>query len=104
MPKDWNPDKPDPDELQERAIKVGEELLQKMNAQEAEERRRREEHAAASPVVERVYQPPSFEEVQAVLKRAWDGVEAIMPTAPGRVKAIAFQTLTHAAAPPSSLM
>jgi hypothetical protein len=100
--KEWSEDPADdPIELQKEHLKLGKEFLARIKKQEAEEAARRAQlEDPGQPIAAPAYTPPSFEEVSAVLKKAWDGVEAIMPTAPGEVKAMAFQTLMHAAAPP----
>ncbi len=98
--KEWseNPED-DPVELQKKQLELGKKFLEKIEAQEAEQKARENEYRAAGPVSAPVYTPPTFEEVSAVLKKAWDEVERIMPTAVDGAKAYAFQTLTHAAAP-----
>jgi hypothetical protein len=100
--KEWseNPED-DPVELQKRQLALGKRFIEKMEKAEAEEKRRREE-CEAVPVAGaiRAYKPPTFEEVSSVLQKAWAEVERIMPTAQDRTKAIAFQTLMQAAAPP----
>jgi hypothetical protein len=48
-----------------------------------------------------VYRPPpapTFDQVDAFIKRAWDQVEKTIPTAPVTVKVLAFQALLPAAA------
>ena len=99
--KEWseNPED-DPILLQKKQLELGKRFLEKIEAQEKEEKRRKEEYAAAGPVEAPVYTPPSFEQVSSVIKKAWDELEKIMPTAPDRVKERAFETLMHAAAPP----
>jgi hypothetical protein len=101
--KEWSEDPADdPIELQKEQVKIGKELLDRIKRQEAEEAARKAQYEDAIPPAARApYVPPSFEEVSAVLKKAWLGVEAIMPTAPDRVKAIAFHALMSAAAPRS---
>lgn len=100
--KEWseNPED-DPVELQKRQLALGKEFLDRLKKQEAaeEERRKKYENPTALADAMRPYSPPSFEEVSAVLKKAWDEVERIMPTAGDKAKAMAFQSLTHAAAP-----
>jgi hypothetical protein len=100
--KEWSEDPADdPVELQKEQLKLGREFMARIKKQEEEEAARKAQYEEAGPrLVAPAYTKPSFEEVSAVLKKAWDGVEAIMPTAPGEVKAMAFQTLMHAAAPP----
>lgn len=105
--KEWSESpEDDPIELQKKQLALGKKFLDKIEAQEAAEKARAEEHAANPPrrAVVRAYNPPTFEDVSVVLKKAWDEVERIMPTAGDRVKAQAFQTLTHAAAPPPSFL
>ena len=101
--KEWseNPED-DPVNLQKEQLRIGKEFLERLKKEEAatKERMEREAEYRAAPPVR--YKPPTFEEVSGVLKKAWEGVEAIMPTAGDRVKAIAFQTLMQAAAPPPS--
>ena len=99
--KEWSEDpEDDPVNLQKRQIELGKKFLEKMEKQEAEEAARKAEYAAhpRAAIAADAYTPPTFEEVCAVLKKAWDGVEAIMPTAGDKAKAIAFQTLIQAAA------
>jgi hypothetical protein len=107
MSDDWTPEKEaedDPIKLQKEQLAMGRELLDKIRKQEAEEKRRQEEYAACASEspgkVIAAYKPPTFEEVSAVLKKAWDEVDRIMPTAGDRVQAVAFQSLMAAAAPP----
>ncbi len=104
MSDDWTPEKEeedDPAKLQKEQLALGRELLDRIKNHEAEEKRRQEEYAAQpARTVLGAYEPPTFEEVSAVLKKAWDETERIMPTAQDRVKAIAFQALMQAAAPP----
>lgn len=100
--KEWSEDPADdPVELQKEQIKIGRELLDRVKRQEEEARAREEEYAARGPMIAPApYKAPTFEEVSAVLKKAWDEVERIMPTAPDAVKARAFDTMMHSAAPP----
>jgi hypothetical protein len=105
--KEWSEDPADdPVELQKEQIKLGKEFLDRIKKEEAERKAREAEYAARPALAGQIrqYRPPTFEEVSVVLKKAWDGVEAIMPTAGDRVKAIAFQTLMQAAAPPPSFV
>jgi hypothetical protein len=102
--KEWseNPED-DPVELQKRQLNLAKKFLEKMDKAEAEEKRHREECQAGPPRLAgaiMAYKPPTFEEVSSVLQKAWAEVERIMPTAQDRTKAIAFQTLMQAAAPP----
>ena len=101
--KEWseNPED-DPIELQKQQIAIGKEFLARIRKEDEERKARAVEHAVCPPraIAASVYKPPTFEEVSAVLKKAWDEVERIMPTAGDRVKAAAFQTLMQAAAPP----
>lgn len=102
--KEWseNPED-DPIELQKQQLAISKKFMAKLEAEEAEKKAQRAAHEAAvkaGPCHAPVYTPPAFEEVSAVLKKAWDEVERIMPTAGDRVKAAAFQTLMQAAAPP----
>lgn len=92
--KEWSPDD------EEDPAKLARELLQRAKKQADEEDARRAEYANRPPIAARPYKPPTFEEVSAVLQKAWAEVERIMPTAQDRTKAIAFQTLMQAAAPP----
>lgn len=103
--KEWseNPED-DPVELQKKHLALGKRFLEKMEAQEAEEKRRKEEYANHPGHLPVAYNPPKFEDVSAVLKKAWDEVERIMPTAGDRTKAHAFQILSQAAAPPPSFI
>ncbi len=100
--KEWseNPED-DPVELQKRQLELGKRFIDKLEKAEAEEKRRREEYEAAPPArAIGAYKRPTFEEVSSVLQKAWAEVERIMPTAQDRTKAVAFQTLMQAAAPP----
>src|SRR5574339_542615 len=103
--KEWDPDEPAPVELQKEQLKLGKEFLQRLKDQEKVDAERRAEYEAERAergpmIAPAAYKAPSFEEVSAVLKKAWDEVERIMPTAGDQVKVQAFQMLTHAAAPP----
>jgi hypothetical protein len=102
--KEWSEDPDDdPVELQKEHLKLAKEFLVRLKKKEEEEAARKAQYEESGPrIVAPAYTPPSFEEVSAVLKRAWLGVEAIMPTAPGEVKMVAFETLMRAAAPPMS--
>jgi hypothetical protein len=106
MTDDWTPEKEsedDPIKLQKEQIAMGKEFLARIKREDEERKAREKEYAARGPMVAAVaYTAPTFEEVSAVLKKAWEGVEAIMPTAGDRVKAHAFQMLVQAAAPPPS--
>ena len=76
-------------------------ILPEVQKQEAEEKARKEEYArevARGPGICPVYKAPTFEEVSAGMKKAWDEVERIMPSAPEAAKSYAFQTLVHAQA------
>lgn len=89
----------DPVELQKEQIKLGREFLERIKKQEAaEEARKKESAAPKSPAVGAIgaYVRPSFENVSAALKKAWDEVEKIMPAAGDRVKAMALQVLFSA--------
>jgi len=99
--KEWseNPED-DPIALQKKQLELGKKFLAKIEEQEAAAKQRESEYKVPLGGPCPVYTPPTFEEVSAVLKKAWEGVEAIMPTAGDRVKAIAFTSLMHAAAPP----
>lgn len=101
---DWTPEKEaedDPIKLQKEQIEIGRELLERVKKEEAAIKAREEAYAARAvqPGAGSPYKPPTFEEVSAVLKKAWDECERIMPTAGDRAKAMAFQTLMQAAAP-----
>jgi hypothetical protein len=103
---DWTPEKEsedDPIKLQKEQIAMGKEFLARLKREEEERKAREMEYTkTVRGAVAPVYKPPTFEEVSAVLKKAWEGVEAIMPTAGDQVKAHAFQMLVRAAAPPPS--
>ena len=104
--KEWDPDEPDPIDLQKQQIAMGKEFLARLKKQdekEARERAEREAFAAASPPVARTYVPPSPEEVGETFKRAWEHTKRIMPDAPEMVQLRAFESLIHAYAPPPSL-
>jgi len=103
--KEWseNPED-DPIEIQKQQLQLAKEFMAKVKAQEEEAKAKEAEYRAAGPIGAVPYIPPTFEEVSAVLKKAWDEVERIMPSAGNRAKAYAFQTLTHAAAPRPSFM
>ncbi len=96
--KEWseNPDD-DPVELQKRQLELGKKFLDKMEAQEAKDAKREAEYAQAVPAARGfaspVYEPPTFEEISSRIKKAWDEVERVVPTAPDPVKVQAFQAL-----------
>jgi len=100
---DYDPaNEDDPIKIQKEQLAISKRFMAKIEREEAEAKRKKEEYAAASPPVAgyaSAYTPPTFEEVSAVLKKTWDEVERIMPTAKGRVKCSAFQTLMQAAFP-----
>lgn len=100
--KEWseNPED-DPVELQKKQLELGKKFLEKIEKQEAEDnaRKEREKAYAQAPIAAHAYTPPTLEDVSAVLKKAWDEVERIMPTAGDRAKTHAFQSLIQAAAP-----
>lgn len=102
--KEWseNPED-DPVELQKQQLALGKEFMERLKKQEAEEKKRLEDRAAQAPPVRGYgsapeYKPPTFEEVSAGMKKAWDEVERIMPNATDTAKSYAFQTLVHAQA------
>lgn len=103
MTDDWTPEKEeedDPIKLQKEQLAIGKEFLERLKKQEAEEQKRREEYAAAPPaygIAPAMYKPPTFEEVSANIKKTWEEVERIIPTAPDSVKTYAFQALASAA-------
>jgi hypothetical protein len=102
MPEEYDPENEiDPLKIQREQLDLAKEFMAKMKEREAKEKAAEDAYAAhPRPIAARTYTPPTFEEVSAVLKKSWEGVEAIMPTAGDRVKAVAFQTLMQAAAPP----
>lgn len=102
MTDDWTPEKEeedDPIKLQKEQLAIGKEFLERLKKQEAEEQKRREEYEArpAAPVaygtIHSDYKPPTFEEISANIKKAWDEVERVIPDAPDSVKTYAFQGL-----------
>jgi len=105
--KEWSENlEDDPIEIQKKQLAISQKFMAKLEAEEAkkaeEEAARKAERAAVYAPVHGyapAYTPPTFEEVSAILKKTWDEVERIMPTAQDRVKSIAFQTLMQAAAP-----
>lgn len=103
MVDDWTPEKEeedDPIKLQKQQLALGKEFIERLKKLEAEEKKRREECAVpvSGYVTSREYKPPTFEEVSAGMKKAWDEVERIMPNATNEAKSYAFQTLVHAQA------
>jgi hypothetical protein len=101
--KEWSEDpEDDPVELQKQQLALGKEFLARLRKEDEEKKAREAEYANASPrpAGAPTYNPPTFEEVSVVLKKAWDEVERIMPTATDQVKTVVFNTLMHAAAPP----
>jgi hypothetical protein len=105
MTDDWTPEKEeedDPIKLQKEQLAIGKEFLSRLRREDEEKKAREAEYAAQAPAPERVtvrgYKPPTFEEVSAGMKKAWDEVERIMPNATNEAKSYAFQTLVHAQA------
>lgn len=103
MPKEYDPENEvDPEQIARDHLALGKKILDRMEKADAEEERRKLEYAeAVRPVAGSVmvYKPPPLEEVSASLKKAWDEVEKIMPTAPDAVKTLAYQTLLYSTAP-----
>lgn len=98
--KEWSEDpEDDPIKLQKEQIALGKKFMAKMEEAEAKEKKRREEYAEAPSVygiAPAMYKPPTFEEVSANIKKAWEEVERIIPTAPDEVKVYTFQALAAA--------
>lgn len=97
--KEWseNPED-DPVELQKKQLALGKKFLEKIEKQEAEEKARKEAYAreAIAPPAYGTYTPPTFEEVSAKVKKAWDEVEKIMPNATDAAKTTAFNAFLTA--------
>lgn len=96
--REWseNPED-DPIELQKKQLELGKKFLKKVEEQEAKEREKEEQYRAAGPAIApSAYRHPTFEEVSAAMKKAWDEVSRIMPDATDAAKSYAFQTLVHA--------
>jgi len=99
--KEWseNPED-DPIELQKKQLALGQEFMDRLKKQEAEEKLRQEKYAAmeaAHGFVAPTYTPPPFEEVSARLKRARDEVDRIMLAAEPQIKLMAFEILFRSA-------
>lgn len=102
MNDDWTPEKEeedDPIKLQKEQIAMGKEFLSRLRREEEEKKAREAEYAERGPMIPpAAYKAPTFEEVSAGMKKAWDEVERIMPNATNEAKSYAFQTLLHAQA------
>ena len=96
--KEWSESpEDDPVELQKKQLALGKKFLEKMEKQEAEEEARKKAYAAeAIRPAYGTYTPPTFEEVSAKVKKAWDEVEKIMPNATDAAKTTAFNAFLTA--------
>lgn len=101
--KEWTPeDEVDPVKLQQEQIALGKEFLQRLKNQEkidAERKAAYEQARAEGPLIAaQTYTPPTFEEISSRIKKCWDELERIMPTAPDAAKVKAFEVLLHGSA------
>ncbi len=102
--KEWSEDPADdPVELQKEQLKLGREFLDRLKRQEVIDKEREAlaevRPAAMGTLPAEVLKTPSFGEVSATIKKVWDEIERIMPTAPGEVKVRAYETLMYVATP-----
>ena len=99
--KEWseNPED-DPIELQKQQLALGKEFMARLRREEEEKKAREAEYANRPTIARPAFKPPTFEEVSACIKKTWDEIERIMPTAKDRVKALAFQSLFSAVITP----
>lgn len=90
----------DPEKLQKEYLHLAKELVGDMKEQKAKaaaEKKQMEEACAQPPMraMGFAYKPPTFEEVSAKLKRAWEETKKIAPDAPEFVQAEIIRTLMH---------
>lgn len=107
---DWSPENEiDPAKVQREYLEVAKELIGEMKAakekkqieKEKIEREMQEEIVSIPGVIGGIgigrYKPPTFEEMSARMKRAWEETKRIAPDASDFVKAEILRTLTQAA-------
>lgn len=105
---DWSPESEiDPAKVQKEYLEVAKDLIGEMKAEKAKKQLEREK--AEKEMQEEVeslpgviggigrYKPPTFEEMSARMKRAWEETKKIAPDASDFVKAEILRTLTQAA-------
>jgi predicted trehalose synthase len=96
MVDDWTPESDKP-----KAEKLAEKLLEQIEKHEEREAAFRAAHAPAGTVGGEVasYTPPTYEEVQERIRKAWGGVKELVSDAPDQVKSMVFQWLVDAQSP-----
>jgi hypothetical protein len=95
--EDWDPDKEkDPEKIQAEMLEMGKEMVAQYKAEQ--EKRKQEEGAmrAGPPIAAFAYKPPTFQEVSARLKRAWEETKKIDPEAPPAVQVKMLEVLLQA--------
>jgi hypothetical protein len=86
--EEWDPEKEkDPDKIQAEMLEMGKKMLEQFKADQERMKKADEEFAAhPPPVAAFAYKPPTFQDVAARLKRAWEETKKIDPDAPPLVQ------------------
>lgn len=98
----WDPaNEVDPAKVQKEYLEVAKDLVAEMKADKARKAKEKEEYEGAIAAVPAIggiaaYQPPTFQELSAKLKRCWEETKKIAPDAPEFVQAEIIRTLLHA--------
>lgn len=94
---EWDPEKEkDPDKIQAEMLEMGKEMLEQFKADKERAKKADQEFAAHPPVAAYAYKPPTFQEVAARLKRAWEEAKKIDPEAPPVVQVKMLEVLLQA--------
>lgn len=94
---EWDPEKEkDPEKIQAEMLEMGKQMLEQFKADKERAKKADEEFAAHPPIAALAYRPPTFQEVAARLKRAWDETKKIDPDAPPEVQVKMLEVLLHA--------
>lgn len=94
---EWSPEnEKDLEKIQREVLSVQKEVLEKLKADQDREKKAEAEMAALPPIGAMAYKPPTFQEVSARMKRAWEETKKIDPEAPPLVQAKMLEILLHA--------